>query len=1659
MKTRSEIQRAAAAVLLIAAAWLSVPVPAGAVDQVFEVRLSGSANDAEENHLGTVALGETVLDLGGLYRRVGLRFANITIPRDAVITRAYIEFTVGGADSASTKVKVSAHATDNPSQFSTAAFDISTRVMLDPPIEWTIDYAWQTVDMVHQSPELKTLVQALVKRPGWASGNAMAFVIEGTGEVFRRAKSWDMDPAKAPLLHIEYTASIFTARISASTDDLHQSSTGTVVNNNVSVLLSTSLYMYSGWRFQNVDVPEGTTIKSAFLKFVSTGSYNAVTGAYRLLGERRLNAPTFTTALNHADTPMRRYLNSAIPKTAYVQWSNLPAWQAGVEYASVDVKSIVQEIVGQPGWNNSSKSLALIFYTATPSLNGQTRQVVAFENDPNKAAQLYIEYGESGGGGVSTPAAMQLSQSELGRSCFEGGAPEGHFFELINSGGSAMSYTRTISFTPSSPTGWLSIYPAAASGTLGAGERQNFSLVFDTTGLTAGTYEAFITFSAPGAEPAETVVRVSLSVLKEGSVSCGDIPLYTQNIVSPAVMIFLDLSGSMRDEVDVIPDYFDWTASTTPDLKAVVQAIVNRSGWVAGNAISFLIDPVGGAGRRPARSFDGYSPSAAKLEVEYVDGDEVKTLYASVKQPSDDAIAGSVGAINTTTAYLDLGAGAVGVRFQEITIPKNAVINKAHLRFVPFQSNDGALNLKISADDSNNSATFFNGVSMASRPRTLANVVWSPNPWVGVTIEKKIDSAKTVIKELVKDTSIAWGFATWVNSDADGYGAAIDFTKVHVGCSPHTAEHQAKIYAALDLLMQPKNDTPFSPSILAAKKYFAAEKADAYGALFQPAACQPKFLIQVTDGLGNVDSTNENVMQRTGLLADQGVSAVGIGFGVPEGEKEQIFAFAAVANARGKASSSDSLYAMHTEDAGGKALPYMAGNKDDLTNAFRAIMNNVKGIVFYGSAPAATTSTDLGDTVILSSFNGANWTGNLQAIAKNSDGSWSHLLWDAKDEVPAVRKVFTVDESGNTIDYGSALSDYLCRPIGDIINSTPVVVGAPPFFYRFDDYPAFKRQHSVSAPRPKTIYVGANDGLLHAIDLATGAEKWAFLPPSLKPKLAEALANPLTNPCATGYCHQYLLDGSPQVADVYAKFGALSDQWRTLLVIGQRQGGAAYTALDITTGNSPGAASGPARFLWELTDAEMGETWTDAAIERVADGASGSAWGVFVSSGYAVNKNLQPTKEAYLFGVQADTGAGLWAGGQSKVKLIAEQYKVDYRDLLGGALFPGMKALIFTRPTTFEATVASVTATSPTSGTLYLTNVTGTDTIKTNDPIFFPGNIVPGAPTSRMATANTNMQQTIGAQPNNALNSPVTANFNPADGKEDCIYVGDLYGTLFRVDTIGKGQSPSVSRLFKFNPYPASPDLQPIRGKASTAYSDAADLIWVFYGTGRYETAGDKVSSQQQYFFGLKDNAAPRATALSLADLSALEARFTSATFGDRTRTVRTVYGANPSANSWALKLYAGQAGWNGPAGSGGSERVFTKPLVVGGIVFFTTFVPDADQCTGSGDTWLFALDYKTGLPPTKPVFDLNADGKFTDADKLTIDGSKVAPVGVYVGRGVGSQPVLHQDTMFVTTSNSNLTDFDGNLGNNGLGNPTGLNAFKVNIPQNRIRVESWKHN
>ena len=121
------------------------------------------------------------------------------------------------------------------------------------------------------------------------------------------------------------------------------------------------------------------------------------------------------------------------------------------------------------------------------------------------------------------------------------------------------------------------------------------------------------------------------------------------------------------------------------------------------------------------------------------------------------------------------------------------------------------------------------------------------------------------------------------------------------------------------------------------------------------------------------------------------------------------------------------------------------------------------------------------------------------------------------------------------------------QDIGAIIGSTPAIMDVPSLdpppdddYGRADAPTTFAGIHK---DRRALIFVGANDGMIHAIDARTGYEVWAFIPYNLLPKLKTFRDGQAVDQ------FDYFVDSSPKIAEV--KIGGV---WRSLLLIGEGPG-------------------------------------------------------------------------------------------------------------------------------------------------------------------------------------------------------------------------------------------------------------------------------------------------------------------------------------------------------------------------------------------------------------------------------------------------------------------------------------------------------------------------
>jgi type IV pilus assembly protein PilY1 len=381
------------------------------------------------------------------------------------------------------------------------------------------------------------------------------------------------------------------------------------------------------------------------------------------------------------------------------------------------------------------------------------------------------------------------------------------------------------------------------------------------------------------------------------------------------------------------------------------------------------------------------------------------------------------------------------------------------------------------------------------------------------------------------------------------------------------------------------------------------------------------------------------------------------------------------------------LRAMAVAGGTGNASPvgyFAATSPTDVTNDLNIIITQILAAT-QSTASAAVNSTGLNTTSVVyqSQFDTSDtfqdWTGNLFAYPVLASGAVSTVPnWSLQTQLDgqnaASRIIATWDRNTNTGTpfewnsgtpasgiatstlLGTQLMTFTPDPsgqdvltylrgdsskevrnggkfrnrshkLGDIVDSSPLYIGAPSSPNQTPSYVAFAQAH---ATRPPMVYVGANDGMLHAVDAVSGSEKFAYIPRGGYSNLVK-LASPFYNAQ-----HVFFLNGSPQASDVQFS----DNTWHTLLVSTERQGGKSIFAIDVTDPASiNNEAALAADVLWDVTDVDMGLGFSTPALGKTAAG-----WMVFVGNGYN-----SPQQKPFLYALDPQHGTTL-----AKIDLCAQ---------------------------------------------------------------------------------------------------------------------------------------------------------------------------------------------------------------------------------------------------------------------------------------------------------------------------------------------------------------------------------------------------------------------
>ena len=171
--------------------------------------IARSEDDAEESMGGSMSLTSSDLDLinhggaNGGDQIVGIRFTNIQIPKSTQIKKAYLQFTVDERGAESTELTIHAELAASAVAFSKAQKNISSRKRTSASIKWS-PRPWRVKgeqSEKQRTPDLSALIQEVTSQPDWQQGNAIVFIISGSGK--RVAESHDGDRNAAPVLYVE----------------------------------------------------------------------------------------------------------------------------------------------------------------------------------------------------------------------------------------------------------------------------------------------------------------------------------------------------------------------------------------------------------------------------------------------------------------------------------------------------------------------------------------------------------------------------------------------------------------------------------------------------------------------------------------------------------------------------------------------------------------------------------------------------------------------------------------------------------------------------------------------------------------------------------------------------------------------------------------------------------------------------------------------------------------------------------------------------------------------------------------------------------------------------------------------------------------------------------------------------------------------------------------------------------------------------------------------------------------------------------------------------------------------------------------------------------------------------------------------------------------
>ena len=453
-----------------------------------------------------------------------------------------------------------------------------------------------------------------------------------------------------------------------------------------------------------------------------------------------------------------------------------------------------------------------------------------------------------------------------------------------------------------------------------------------------------------------------------------------------------------------------------------------------------------------------------------------------------------------------------------------------------------------------------------------------------------------------------------------------------------------------------------------------------------------KVPVDLNDTSPNADRNTNLHMNTYGL----GLGAKGTIFGIDQAKTKDpfknVFTWPTLPNANGSPTTIDDLW--HAT-INGRGSMLSSQDVDSTRIAIESVVSEImsKNTTSAAAVIASPNLTTADNTLYTSSYDATNWTGSLHAWAINpSTGvvsktdKWNPSVQARLDARPAESRVIVTYDgaTGIPFTYDTLTSDqkakldnhtstpsksdaeavinylrgdrsneynpldetrtelpyrYRAHLLGDIVHAQAGLLHPPDEEY---EDPGYKTFATTKQNRKRLILQGSNDGMLHAFNITTGEEAWAYIPNRV---IEEGLLPALTK--KTGFLHHFYVDGTPTIADVDfnqlpGTHPATNPDWHTLFIGSLQKGGRGFYAIDVTSPESmTDAASVASKVLWEFPkhsdspDAEnIGYSFGRPVVVKLSD----NKWYVLVSSGYNNGETTGGDGKGWLFLLNPETG-------------------------------------------------------------------------------------------------------------------------------------------------------------------------------------------------------------------------------------------------------------------------------------------------------------------------------------------------------------------------------------------------------------------------------------